>query len=552
MHCRSMVLPRLRQAGFLVLFFCMAAAPAFAKTYYVSPSGNNSNAGTSAGAPLKTINKALEKVVAGDTVYLRGGTYREQVEVKRSGAAGKPIIIAAYPGEIPVIKGSDVVKGWVRHSGSIWKKTGWAYNSQQVFVDFDGGHRQSLQQIGMPSQYYGTWEYPTPVGSGLANMAPGRFWYDRGARVLYVQLPDNSDPNAHTIEASVRWRVLFMHHPYIHVKGLRFRHSNVSAHTQQGAAIEISSHSTLEGVDVQYMDFAGVGFGYLRDNGKLINSNVSNNGSSGVNAVSARNFLVSNVTMMSNNTRNFNSNWHAGGFKAASNSYGMVEKSVVGYNKGPGIWFDHTKSGMLITVRNNYVHDNGRGEGAIFFEVSNNGLFYNNVVVRNRARGIYISGSNNSRVYNNTVYATVERAGIEVAGMPRSGATLYNNLVRNNIISHGTSSYDLYFAAPGPSIGGNRSEYNLFYRAGGALKLRQGNGTYSTVAAWSQATGHDKTSRTGNPAYVNPAQGALGFAVASGSPAINWGMNLLPTIKDDYRKVLRPLGAGMDMGAFEK
>jgi parallel beta-helix repeat protein len=530
----------------------LASAPTWAVTYYVSPSGSNSNAGTSAGVPLKTINRALEKVVPGDTVYLRGGTYREQVEVKKPGAAGKPVVITAYPGEVPVIKGSDVVTGWVHHSGAIWKKVGWAHNSQQVFVDFDGAHMQSLQQIGMPSQYYGAWEYPSPVGSSLADMAPGRFWYDRGARVLYVQLPDNSDPNSHVIEASVRRRVFFMHQPHIHVKGLRFRHSNVSAFSQQGAAVELSSHSTLEGVDVQYMDFAGVGFGYLQDSGKILNSNISNNGNSGINAISARNFLVRSVTMMSNNTRNFNSNWHAGGFKAATNAYGTIEFSVAGHNRGVGIWFDYARSGMLITVRNNYVHDNGRGEGAIFFEVSNNGLFYNNVVARNRARGIYLSATDNTRVYNNTVYATAERAGIEVAGMPRPGATLTNNLVRNNIISHGTSAYDLYFAAPGPSIAGNRSESNLVYRAGGALRLRQGNSTYSTLAAWSQATGHDKNSRSSDPMLVNPAQGPLGFAVATGSPAINWGIPLLPTVHIDYKKVPRPRGAGLDIGAFEQ
>ena len=543
-----MGLPRLRQA--VAFVYLAAAVPVFAATYYVSPSGNNANAGTSSAAPVKTINKALEKVVAGDTVYLRGGTYREQVEVKRPGAAGKPITITNYPGEVAVIKGSDVVTGWTHHSGSIWKKTGWPHNSQQVFVDFDAGPKPSLQQIGMPSQYFGSWEYPTPVGSGLANMAAGRFWYDRGGRVLYVQLPDNSDPNRHKMEASVRWRVLFMHHPYIHVKGLRFRHSNTSAFTQQGAAVEISSHSTLEKVDVQYMDFAGIGFGYQRDNGRVLDSIANNNGSSGINAVTARNFLVRNVTMMYNNNRNFNSNWHAGGFKAATNAYGTVENSVVGFNKGPGIWFDHTRSGMPIIVRNNYVHDNGRGEGAIFFEVSNNGLFYNNVVARNRARGIYISASDNSRVYNNTVYATVERAGIEVAGMPRSGGTLYNNQIRNNIISHGTSAYDLYFAS-GPSIGGNQSNYNLIYRAG-AIVLRQGNGTYNSLAAWKAATGHDANSRSGNPLFVGPTQGVHGLAVNYGSPAINWGHNLSATVKYDYKKVLRPLGAAVDMGAFEK
>ena len=80
---------------------------------------------------------------------------------------GKPIIIMNYPGETAVIKGSDVVTGWVRHSGNIWKKTGWPYNSQQVFMNFDAGNTKSLQQIGMPSRFYTSWEYPSPTGSGL-------------------------------------------------------------------------------------------------------------------------------------------------------------------------------------------------------------------------------------------------------------------------------------------------------------------------------------------------------------------------------------------------
>ena len=550
MISRSIVLPRLRQAAVLLCLF--AAKTALAATYYVAPWGNNSHSGTSASAPLKSINTALNKVQAGDAVVLRGGTYREHVEVKRSGAAGKPIIIMNYPNEVPVIKGSEKVTGWVRHSGNIWKKTGWPHNSQQVFMNFDAGNPRSLQQIGVPN-LYSTWEYPTPVGSGLGNMAPGRFWYDRGGKVLYVQLSDNGDPNGRTMEASVHRRVLMMHYPYIHVKGIRFRHSNTSAFAQMGGAIEMSSHSTLENVDVQYMDFAGIGLGYQRENTRIVNSIVNNNGSTGVHAAATRNFLVRNVTMMYNNYRNFDVNWHAGGLKATTNAYGTVEDSVVGFNKGPGIWFDHAGGGMPITIRNNYVHDNGRGEGAIFLEVTSNALIYNNVVVRNKIRGIYISAGNNSRIYNNTVYATSSRAGIEVDGMPRGSATLKNNVVHNNIISHGTSQYDLYFGAPnGSTISGNRSDRNLFYRSGGAsIVLRQG-GTYYNLSAWRSATGYDGASRTGSPQYVNPAQGATGFAVNSGSPAVNWGLNLTSVVKNDYRKTPRPAGAGIDIGAFER
>src|SRR5689334_9873609 len=50
-----------------------------AATYYVSTTGSDNNNGTSLSTPWRTINKAAQTMVAGDTVYIRGGTYRESV-----------------------------------------------------------------------------------------------------------------------------------------------------------------------------------------------------------------------------------------------------------------------------------------------------------------------------------------------------------------------------------------------------------------------------------------------------------------------------------------
>jgi parallel beta-helix repeat protein len=543
---------RLKKTCTALAVLSLASAPAWAVTYYVSPSGNNANAGTSVSAPLKTIQSAMDRVVPGDVVYVRGGTYREQVEVKRGGMADNPVSLFAYPGEIPVIKGSDVVTGWVQEPGTpVWKRTGWPHNSQQVFVNFDTTFSKSLQQVGMPSRFYTSWEYPTPVGSGRANMAAGRFYYDPAAQTLYVQLADNGNPNKRVIEASTRRRLLMMHQPHIRAKGLRFRHSNLSAFAQQGAAVELSGHSVIEQCDIQHVDFAGLGMAYLQDNSRVENCNISNNGSTGINAAGSRNFTVRNVTLMNNNYRNFNAYWHAGGLKATTNAWGTIENSVMGNNKGPGIWFDYSRSGMPIVVRNNHVHDNSAGEAGIFFEVSDNGLFYNNVVSRNLVRGIYLAAGNNSKVYNNTVYGTVKRAGIEVAGMPRGTATLTNNLIYNNIVSHGTSQYDLYFAVPdGTTIAGNRSDYNLFFKSlAASIVLRQG-GTYTSLASWQAATGHDTGSRSADPKFVAPGKTATGLAVAVGSQAIDAGTSLT-SVPNDYRNSPRPSGIGYDIGAFE-
>jgi hypothetical protein len=52
-----------------------AARNAIAAEYYVSTTGSDSNAGTQA-APFATLQKAAGMVAAGDTVWIRGGTYK--------------------------------------------------------------------------------------------------------------------------------------------------------------------------------------------------------------------------------------------------------------------------------------------------------------------------------------------------------------------------------------------------------------------------------------------------------------------------------------------
>ncbi len=74
-------------------------------TYYVAPTGNDKAAGT-IGSPWLTIGKAAKTVVAGDTVFVRGGTYCEFVRFSAGGTANQPIKISAYSNEVPIIDGT--------------------------------------------------------------------------------------------------------------------------------------------------------------------------------------------------------------------------------------------------------------------------------------------------------------------------------------------------------------------------------------------------------------------------------------------------------------
>lgn len=97
---------RRRSCLALVLLTLLASA-ASAETYYVSPTGNDSWPG-SLEQPWRTIQKAADTLVAGDTVYVRAGTYAERVFPLNSGAAGQFVTYAAYPGEAVTIDGTGL------------------------------------------------------------------------------------------------------------------------------------------------------------------------------------------------------------------------------------------------------------------------------------------------------------------------------------------------------------------------------------------------------------------------------------------------------------
>ncbi|MDH7487801.1 MAG: right-handed parallel beta-helix repeat-containing protein [Anaerolineae bacterium] len=113
-HSRTLekVRPLLLLAGLataLLLLGCdqRTGAMAAGHTYYVAPNGNDANPGTAA-LPWRTIQHAANTLTAGDTVYIRAGTYNERVIPQNSGAAGQPITYAAYPGETATIDGSGI------------------------------------------------------------------------------------------------------------------------------------------------------------------------------------------------------------------------------------------------------------------------------------------------------------------------------------------------------------------------------------------------------------------------------------------------------------
>ena len=112
-------------AGLTTALLSIAARAGVQATYYVSPTGSDTNPGT-LGAPFQTLDHARSAVqqlainpsgLSGDiNVYLRGGTYLltapVQFGITDSGNNGYTISYRNYQNETPILSGGKIVTGW--------------------------------------------------------------------------------------------------------------------------------------------------------------------------------------------------------------------------------------------------------------------------------------------------------------------------------------------------------------------------------------------------------------------------------------------------------
>jgi hypothetical protein len=106
-----------------------------AQNKYVSNTGSDINSGLIS-APFKTIQKGIDALYPGDTLFIRGGSYHEEVIIdQKHGTLDYPFIITAFKDEKVVLDGTIPIESpWTVHSGSIYKTT-IPEDIWQLFVD---------------------------------------------------------------------------------------------------------------------------------------------------------------------------------------------------------------------------------------------------------------------------------------------------------------------------------------------------------------------------------------------------------------------------------
>ena len=110
------------KVGLILLgIFILGSILANAGEYHVSVNGSDDAAG-SAEHPFKTISAAARIAQPGDVITVHAGVYREWINPPRGGESDdKRIVYQAARGEKVEIKGSEVVKGWVKVQDNVWK-----------------------------------------------------------------------------------------------------------------------------------------------------------------------------------------------------------------------------------------------------------------------------------------------------------------------------------------------------------------------------------------------------------------------------------------------
>lgn len=394
------------------LFFLAAISDSVsATTYYVSPDGDDNAPGTSA-SPLRTIQKAANLAMPGDTVFVYEGIYRERVAPPRGGTAGNEIVYKGEPGKNVIIKGSDIWSPtWLNEFGNIY----YAVPGDTMFNDdsyVDDKNPFNVAVSSTPFGLNGKPEYDRGYGGdpnlilsigqvfvdGKLYVQKGylsqttntseSWYYDRTSGAIYIHFPDGN-PSRHVVEISTRRRIFAPHLRqlgYIVVEGFIMEHCGNQYPTnfweaehpeyQQAGAIGTRSghHWVIKNNVIRFANGVGIDFGNegnssvdleKGDNGPatgakyhVIDSNyITDNGGAGTAAYNPSYITFTNNVVERNNNLHFTGKkrWESAGVKMHDPDNSIISNNLIRNNFGKwGLWLDQG-SGDNTRVHGNLI-----------------------------------------------------------------------------------------------------------------------------------------------------------------------------------------------------
>jgi NPCBM/NEW2 domain/Right handed beta helix region len=471
-------------------------ASAHRAVFWVANGGNDAGPGTG-DDPWATLQHAADSVAPGSIVYVRGGVYDQRLEIRSSGAHGRPIIFAAAPGERVVLDGSSLE----------------VPAEQAAMITIDS--QRYIQIRGFEVTGYRTdVTGHVPIGilvTGASDhiLLAGNVVHDMG-----TTFEGRNGGDAHGIAVFGT----AVDHPTEDVRIV----DNELARLSLGSSEALVVNGNVDGFLVEgnrVHDTNNIGIDVIGFEGTAPDPTVDQ----------ARNGVVRG-----------NAVWNVDSY--GNPAYGRDRSA-------DGIYVD---GGRDILIEGNTIHDVNIG---IELASEHAGRSTRNVTARNNvvydatAIGIAIGGYDRRRgstedsvIVNNTV---VNTDGVELLVQ----FDTRNNVIANNVLVAGPRH--VFVENAYRENLGNVLDHNLYYSVdGGSDGTWQWKGVaYGDFERWSARSGNDGHSAFADPAFVNPQ--AHDYGLDPSSPAVDAGAFLAASGSTDLAGEPRAQAGGIDLGAFE-
>jgi hypothetical protein len=452
--------------------FSAAAAHAAGVFYVDNSSGNCSDAGPGTeAAPYCTISAAvLAHHGPGITIYVKPGTYREEVDIPLAGTAGSPLVLQAINGPV-IIEGADDFSStgaWTQYSGDTYLAAGVTWQPNQAFLD---GARLNPSQADPAFLPVNSFEWVS--GQGLYVNASG------------------GNPGAHQLLVGRRpYGFLAPARNYLTLDGFTVFHSENRGVQLNNACTNV----TLTHIHVAFCYRYGIqAVGGSND---LFDSNVvTDNGDHGIMLL---NGVTASTIQNNESARNAQPAAHAAnGIHLFGSSGNLIQYNRTHENQDSGIQLDGGSNDCV--VRGNRSWNN-----------SDHGI--DNI----NASGTYI--------ISNDAFGNISD-GYSIDGSS-TNVTIENCIGTDNGLL--SKQWDLMVSAtPAATL---HSDYNVFWNSISQPPVRFVTTQYATIGAYTAATGQDAHTAQVDPAFVNPWAGD--FRLTSGSVAIDNADSAVPSWPD--------------------
>ena len=400
------------------------------RLYWVDHAASDDTGACTEASPCRTMAVALRRAGAGDAVLVRAGVYRESIVFAKGGTPGRPITLAAYPGEAVVVSGADAAQdGWTA-SEAEWERA-WT-------VSLPMHRSRNRPQDAFRPELIVVDGLPLRAVFARENMRPGAFWVDgepEAPRRMVARFRESRRPDSLSIETGMRPMLLTGADStvqHIRVIGMAFLHAPNSG--KNGCVQSVGRDWLVEQNLVAWCNGLGI---MVAGNEQTFRGNWSMyNGQMGWSSRTSHSLLEDNRSV-GNNWKGYDARWEAGGGKFVETNHTTIRRHYAAYNLGPGIWLDINNTNNL--VEESLVVGNMKAGIMVEYQSTDN-VVRNNIVYGTRlldgtGSGIQIQATSNNRIEHNTVYSN-EGDGIRYKHGDRraasGGTVFFRNLLINN------------------------------------------------------------------------------------------------------------------------